>query len=287
MSRRTSSPAALLAFLLAACGQSAQPGATPAGAAAPPPARSTAAPPTGRPGSFTILAQGKAALGAVQPSAAVPKGTAAAPVRMDELLGVPSFLWARPGAPAGGVASARVGGTPRPRSPVEAARAHLGGAAAAYRLGARDAAAAEAARVHDTGHGPIVVSFRQRPGGVAVFGEEASVLMARDLSLVAISGALSPADPAALALDGGAWRLDARAALAAALTDVTGEAFAPGDVQAAGQAGQVPAYDLLPAVAAARAERLLHPATVERVWFRLPAGLRPAWHVELAFQRAG
>jgi len=101
---------------------------------------------------------------------------------------------------------------------------------------------------------------------------------------VAISGALSPADPAALALDGGAWGLDARAALAAALTDVAGEAFAAGDFQATGQAS---AYDLLPAVAAARAERLLHPATVERVWFRLPAGLQPAWHVELAFQRLG
>jgi large repetitive protein len=290
MSRRSSSPAALLAFLLAACGQSSTPPSRPPAAtpAATPAARSAAAPATGRPGSFTVLARGKAALGAAaSPDAALPRGTAAAPVRLNEPLGVPSLLWVRPGAAAGAPAAARAGGTARPRSPVEAARAHLSGAAAAYRLGARDAAAAEAVRVHDTGRGPIIVTFKQRPGGVEVLGESASVLMARDLSLVAIGGALSPADPAAAALGGGTWSLDARGALAAALTDLTGEAFAAADFAAAGQAGALPAYQLVPAVAAARAERLLRPATVERVWYRLPAGLQPAWRVEVAFQRLG
>ncbi len=281
MSRRTATPATLLALLLAACGQASQPG--PASQAAPA-ARAAAAPPsTGRPPNFSILSLGKGALGAVKPSAAVPRGTAAAPVRLDEVLGVPTLLWAQPGAAAGTVASARAAGGVKGTA-AEAARAHLGGAAAAYRLTARDAALAEVVRVHDTGRGPIIVTFRQRPAGVEVFGEAASVLMARDHSLVALGGALSPA-AATGAVAGAGWSLDAASALAAALTDLTGEAFAAGDFAAGAVRGPWRTLDLLPAVAAARAERLLRPASLKQVWFRLPSGLVPAWQVEVAFQR--
>lgn len=290
MSRRSHSPA-LLALLLAACGQAGAPPsqAPAAGAPSAPAARAAAAPASAaaRPPSFTVLAQGKGVLGAAPAAAAVPRGTAAAPVHMDHTLGVPTFMWAQPGTAAGAVAAARARAPAGPyRSPVEAARAHLAGAAAAYRLTASDTARAEAARVHDLGQGPIVVSFRQRPGGVEVLGESANVLMARDLSLVAITGALSPADPKAAALST-TWAIDAPSALALALTDLTGEAFAAGDFEAAGANGPWQRWTLRPEVAAARAERLPQPASLRKVWFRLPAGLMPAWQVESSFQRLG
>lgn len=288
MSRRSLSPAALLPLLLAACGQSAS--APSAGPIQQPQARQAAAiagaSPT-RPGNFNALAQAKAVRGAAKASAAVPRGSPRAPVHMNDQLGVPSFMWAQPGAAAGAVAAARAGALSTPRTPVEAARAHLAGAAAAYGLTASDAAKATVTRVHDSGRGPIIVSFRQAPGGREVFREEAGVAMARDLSLVAISGALSPAAPAASAVAGGGWSLDAPSALAAALTDLTGEAFAAGDFRAAGARGTYQLFDLVPAVAAARAERFARVAGVRQVWFRLPAGLQPAWHVEVAFQRLG
>jgi large repetitive protein len=286
--KRTTETWLVAALLLAACGRPV-PAATAAagGTAATPTARTVAraaAPPaTRRPGNFTVLSQGKAALGAARPSPALPRGTAAAPVHLNAPLGVPSFMWAQPAA-TGSVASTRAAARPS-RSAVEAARAHLAGAAAAYRLGARDVDAATAARVHDTGRGPVIVTFKQRPGGVEVFGEEASVLMARDLSLVAISGALSPAAPAGAA--GGGWALDAPAALAAALSDLSGEVFEAGDLVAAGRRGHFLAYDLRPAVAAARAERLPVTALVRQVWFRLPGGLAPAWQVEASLERLG
>jgi MYXO-CTERM domain-containing protein len=298
MIRRSPRPFLLVTLLLAACGQSGQPGpdaatgartgtgpASAALAAAAPDAIATA-----RPANFNIMSQSKAVTGAAMASAAVPRGNPRSPVHMDAKLGVPSFMWAQPGAAPGAVAArttAPASAVAVAKGPVEAARAHLGGAAAAYGLVAADVAKAVVTKVHDTGRGPIIVTFRQYPGGLEVFREEASVAMSRDLSLVAISGSVSPASAASSARATPAFALDAPAALAAALGDLTGEAFTPADFARAGQKGKFATYDLLPAVAAARAERFLRVAGVKQVWFRLPSGLRAAWQVEVDFQKLG
>jgi MYXO-CTERM domain-containing protein len=169
---------------------------------------------------------------------------------------------------------------------VEAARAHLAGAAPAYGLTATDVAKAAAVKIHDTGRGPVIVTFRQYPGGLEVFREEASVAMSRDLSLVAISGSVSSASAASSAR-AAAFTLDGPAALAAALGDLTGEVFAATDFLKGAQKGKFTTYDLAPAAAAARAERFVRAAGVKQVWFRLATGLQPAWQVEVAFQKLG
>jgi MYXO-CTERM domain-containing protein len=236
------------------------------------------------------MAQSKVVTGAARASAAVPRGNPRSPVHMDAKLGVPTFMWAQPGAAPGAVAArttAPASAVAVAKGPVEAARAHLGGASAAYGLAPTDVAKATATKVHDTGRGPIIVTFRQYPGGLEVFREEASVAMSRDLALVAISGSVSPAAAASSARAASAFTLDAPAALAAALGDLTGEAFSPGDFVRAGQKGKFSTYDLAPAVATARAERFVRAAGVKQVWFRLPTGLRSAWQVEVDFQKLG
>ena len=46
--------------------------------------------------------------------------------------------------------------------------------------------------VHDVGRGPIVTRFRQFHDGVEVFGQNLSVMMGRDMKLVATSGYFAP-----------------------------------------------------------------------------------------------
>ncbi|MBL0275067.1 MAG: M36 family metallopeptidase [Anaeromyxobacter sp.] len=301
---RQAPSALLLALLLAACGPpqspplaaplAAPPSAPPAATPAQPRAPAAAGSPAGRPGNFNALALAAAGGGAPSSGAAVPRPAARAVGHMNQQLGVPSFLW---GGPAGAPV-ARAGGVAPRGGPVEAARAHLVGLAPAYGLTAADVVGAEAARVHDTGRGPVVVTFRQAPGGVEVFRGEASVAMRRDLSLVAVSGSLAPtsalaaasaraAAPARAGRGAAGWTLDAPSALAAALTDLTGQAFAAADFAPAGRAGAFETFDLRPAAAVARAGRFLRPAGVRRTWFRLPGGLTPAWRVEVAYQRLG
>lgn len=276
-----------LSLGLLACSQAGSPEGATARPPGPQPRAAGAAPAlpsTGRrPANFNALSLGKASLGAPAARATLPRGTLQAQLHLDAPLGVPSFLWA---PPAG--ASAALARPAAPRGgPVEAARAHLASLAPAYALTAEDVARAVATRVHDTGRGPVVVTFRQFPGGLEVFREEASVALTRDHALVAVAGHLAPAAAAASARAGGAFSLDAPAAVAAALTDLTGEAFGAADLAGAGRTGRYTRLDLAPGAAAARGERLLRPAGAKQVWFRLPAGLEAAWQVEVSLARLG
>jgi hypothetical protein len=280
-----------LTLALAACGQPSAPDAVGPGAAMPRAAGAAPAPaPAGRrPPNFNALSLGKAALGAPAARAALPRGTPQAPVHLDAPLGVPSFLWASSaGAQAAQATQATGPAAAAPRAgPVEAARAHLAGLASAYDLSPDDVRRAVATRIHDTGRGPVVVTFRQYPGGLEVFREEASVALTRDHALVAVAGHLAPAAAAASARAGGAFSLDAPAAVAAALTDLTGEAFSGADLAGAGGSGRYLRLDLAPGAAAARGEQLLRPAGAKKLWFRLPAGLEAAWQVEVSLARLG
>lgn len=294
-------PLAALALILAAgCdSQPARPGSTLAAAAADAavapgrgtsslsaPARLASDGATARPANYNILAASKLEVGPGPRVAAVPAGS-----HVDTRLGVPTFLW------ADDAQRTRFAAAAAPRSAADAARTHLRLNAALYGLSGQDVDQAAVTEVHDLGRGPIIVKLRQSIGGIEVFREEAAVLLDRALRPVAISGHLSPAPSAPSApaaslragpsTGGSAFALGETEAIARALTDVTGEAFAAPDLVAGGRTGAYLAADLGPGAAAARGERFTAPARAKPVWFRLPSGLEPAYYLEVRLARPG
>lgn len=173
-------------------------------------------------------------------------------------LGVPTFFWA---APVRGGRSLRAQGL----SAVEAARRHLVEHAPLYRGTAAQWASAEATRVHDTGQGAVIVAFEQRVQGVRVFRDEVKAVMDRELSLVALSGYLTPERTPK-----GRFALSAATAVAAAWQADTGtlvEALGPPT-----------APDADGWVAWREPGRR---ARARPVWFALADGLMPAFSIEL------
>jgi hypothetical protein len=195
-----------------------------------------------------------ASRGLAQPDLAT--GTVTA---LDDQLGSPRFVWARRGAaPPAGVAT-----------PEDAARAYAAANAAAYGLDAGALASIEVIRTHDLGHGAIVVELGQRVGGIEVYRVKLSVVMRRDLSLIALTGNLHP-----LARAGAApvFTRSADDAIAHALTDVRG---APAFQAFAGQRGEWTMYGV---------GGLDRPARARPIWFALPDRLVPAWLTEVAWR---
>jgi uncharacterized protein (TIGR03382 family) len=178
-----------------------------------------------------------------------------------------------------------------PRDAVSAARAYLGldfstgtaAARAAVRGGAADETVVKA--VHDLGRGPVVVQFQRKVGGLEVFDGRTSVVLSRDLAPVARTGA-TPSTSGSVPAPR-AFNLDAVAAMAAAVGDVTGDAYAAGDLVTAASKGEYARADLSPATAAARGLKLIAPARARKVLFPLAGELAPAYRVEVALRRAG
>jgi hypothetical protein len=239
---------ALLAFssLAAACAAPSSPAPSPAASAQPAP----------RGGAAYVDAYRTAppARGLAQPDRAT--GTVTA---IDEQLGSPRMVWARPGAaPPAGAAT-----------PEDAARAYAAANAAAYGLDAGALASIEVIRTHDLGHGAIVVELGQRVAGVEVYRVKLSVVMRRDLSLVALTGNLHPAARAGAAP---AFTRTADDAIAHALTDVH---TAPALQAFAGVRGEWTLF---------ASGGLDRPARARPVWFALPDRLVPAWLTEVAWR---
>jgi len=141
----------------------------------------------------------------------------------DERYGVPSFVWANrvTGAPPATLA------VPRTRTDADrAARTHLSNLAPLYRLDRDDLQGVRLQRLHDTGRGAIVATYRQTIGGIEVFRDAFRVCLDRDLNLVSVSGSLpsragAPADAQA------AFTLPAAGAVARALQDFGGLSAPP------------------------------------------------------------
>jgi len=193
-----------------------------------------------------------------------------------------SFRWAGRDGEQGASAQARA--LAAGKGPVALARAHLSALAGTDGLAATDLSSVEPAEVHDTGRGAVVVRFRQRVEGVEVFRGGASVVMDREGALVARSGELAPSRERP---EGASFALDAASAVASALSDVSGEAYAPGDLSAAGAAGAYDTFALRAETSAARAAIFTRPARAKQVWFRLPGALEPAWYVEVGLASLG
>jgi MYXO-CTERM domain-containing protein len=196
---------------------------------------------------------------------------------IDARRGVPTFVWAARGQQAPGIAA----------TPEGAARQHLARFARAYGLSPAALGTAEVAGIHDLGQGAVIVTFRQRVGGVELFRADAKVMMRQDLSLVAISGNLRPdAAPGDKAL--GAFRAQAGEAVAGALKDLYGLSIAPAALTRASkvQAGYS-LFDLAPTPEVQAAKlRFVEPARVKQVLFPMPDRLVPAYFVEILAGRS-
>ncbi len=193
---------------------------------------------------------------------------------MDDVRGVPAFVWA-----------ARSAASTHPLSSLpseQAARRHLETHAAEYGLDETALATASVVQVHDLGRGPIVVVFRQRPMGVEVFRSDMKVMMDRGHDLVAIGGALHSA--AVPQPKGANFRRSERDAIAAAFKDLHGMDLPSSLFVAAPSTGHGYALYDLPQSASADALRFTAPARVKRVFYPLGDALVPAHFVELATQ---
>lgn len=186
---------------------------------------------------------------------------------------LPTFLWATPTVTAATRAQARPA-----VSHADAARAHLARVAPLWRLDAADVRGAALGRVHDTGRGGVIVSFRQSFDGVEVFRDEMKLVMDRDQRLVSVSGYV----PSHALLPKGAgrtFRLRADAAASRALADVAGVAVSPASLRArAARQGAYERFDLSAPVAGVV---LSQPLRAKPVWFHLPESLVPAYYVEV------
>ncbi|AUX41799.1 hypothetical protein SOCE26_032240 [Sorangium cellulosum] len=199
---------------------------------------------------------------------------------VDERRGVPTFLWAAPGA-----AQTLAAGT----TPEAAARRYLDRFAEAYGLPRAALATAEVVHVHDLGQGPIIVILRQRVDGAEVFQNDVKVLLRQNLDLVAISGNLhAAAVPAKPAAGTRTFRLAPGHALVRALEALYGVHAGPRDVvDTQRAAGDYRVFELAPGGALAAADlHLVEPARVKKVFFPTAEALVPAYFVEFISGRA-
>ena len=193
----------------------------------------------------------------------------------DETRGLPSFVWAiRAGAPVPG------------ENAVQAARGYLKRHSGLYGLSAQALATVTPTAVHDTGRGGIIVSFGQEIDGVEVFRDQISLLMTRDLELVALGGYLHPrATPQRIRAGSRlAFQLPAEDAVARATRDMYGQTLS---VTAHGQeANGYRDYVLERAsgAPAGNAVTLTQPARAKQVLFPMPDRLVPAYYVEVFAQ---
>jgi hypothetical protein len=193
-------------------------------------------------------------------------------VQGDNRFGVPTFLWAGRSTQSPSLRPGSLGGT-RPEE--VAARAHLGNYAEVYNLNAEDVDSASVRYIHNIGKGPIIVKFYQKVGGIEVLMEELNVVMNRRYELVAMSGYISTAETAT-AVAGATWQLDERAGAIAAYQDLTG------GVLNFAQLKQDPSRGGWDYFSSTVDVGLDIPIRMRKVYFHMPDGLVPAYHIEVA-----
>lgn len=214
-------------------------------------------------------------------------------VSFNKQMGVPSFVWANPD-----LSKANVSALKAELQPTAAAREYVRRYAPLYGLDRKTLSGAELKNVHDTGKGVIIAKYRQRVNGVEVFAQELNVAMKRDLSLVSVSGNLSPraaakdkllrlqarkASPQAASRAANAeFALGADKAIAAAFADMGGKLA--GALNASGKQGD---YTIYPVTDAVGEYVLTDFVRSKPVYFDLGNTLEPAYYVELSAGERG
>jgi hypothetical protein len=193
-------------------------------------------------------------------------------LQSDSRFAVPTFIWAGRNTQSPSLRGGVLGGS----GPEEAAaRTHLGHYAELYNLSAEDVDTAYVQQVHNIGKGPVIVKFQQRIGGIEILMEELNVVMNRKLELVAISGFISSMDTPS-AQPGASWTLDGRAGAMAAYKDLTGKTLPVGALKTD------PSHDGYDYFSSTTEIGLDIPIRARKVFFHLPDGLVPAYHIEVA-----
>jgi MYXO-CTERM domain-containing protein len=186
---------------------------------------------------------------------------------------VPTFVWAHRGR------------TPRTPyvTPVAAARWYMDAMSGPYRLSKAALDTTYVHRVHDTGRGGIIVTFRQTIGGLPVHMNELEVLLDRDLRLVAISGNLHEAASAELLGHGPKFQIDDATAVARAVRDLYGLTATPQGIRdLSWTAAGYRHFDLAPGGDVERAGiRFTLPARVRAIYYPMPDRLVPAYFLEV------
>ena len=214
-------------------------------------------------------------------------------VSFNKQLGVPSFVWANPEQSRANVSALKA-----ELQPTAAAREYVSRYAPLYGLDRKTLSGAELKNVHDTGKGVIIAKYRQRVNGVEVFGQELNVAMKRDLSLVSVSGNLSPraaakdkllrlqtrkaSAAAASSAASAEFALGADKAIAAAFADMGGK-FS-GSLKASGSQGD---YSIYPVTDAVGDYVLTDFIRSKPVYFDLGNTLEPAYYVEISAGERG
>ncbi|MDX2299025.1 MAG: hypothetical protein NW204_04800, partial [Xanthomonadaceae bacterium] len=211
-------------------------------------------------------------------------------VTMNKELGVPSFVWANPQLPAARVSAVK----PELQARV-AAESYVRKFAPMYGLDRKTLSGAELKNVHDTGKGVIIAKYRQRVNGIEVFAQELNVAMKRDMSLVSLSGSLSPRAAGKEKLDraqarAGVAKLNANAEFSLSAEKAIGIAFADmggklsGQLHAGANQGD---YRVYPAVESAGDYVLTDSIRTKPVYFDLRSSLEPAYYVEISAGERG
>ena len=137
-------------------------------------------------------------------------------IQAEPRLGVPSFVWTRgtkPQLPLGML-------IPGKDEAVAAARALLSDLAPLYKLQPSDLSGATLHEATDPTRAPITVTFKRQIDGIEVFRDRIVVVMAKDLTPVAVSGYL-PASERGIAAPERFLKTPAAMAVAA-IADLTG-----------------------------------------------------------------
>jgi hypothetical protein len=211
-------------------------------------------------------------------------------VTMNKELGVPSFVWANPQLPAARVSAVK----PELQARV-AAESYVRKFAPMYGLDRKTLSGAELKNVHDTGKGVIIAKYRQRVNGIEVFAQELNVAMKRDMSLVSLSGSLSPRAAGKEKLDrvqarAGVAKLNANAEFSLSAEKAIGIAFADmggklsGQLHAGANQGD---YSVYPVVESAGDYVLTDAIRTKPVYFDLRSSLEPAYYVEISAGERG
>ncbi|UQA62765.1 M36 family metallopeptidase [Polyangium aurulentum] len=193
---------------------------------------------------------------------------------IDEKRGVPTFFWAPPDAPKAPMALTM--------SPDASARFYLERYASLYGTTRRALATAVPIKVHDTGSGAIVVTFRQYVDGIEVIRNDVKVVMKQNRDLVAIAGNLHASAVAGMKRG---KRFDIRpdAAIARAFSDLMAvKAPASAFVSTGKKQGSYGHYTFVPTPELEDEGLLLErPVRVKKVLFPMPDALVAGYYVEV------
>jgi hypothetical protein len=203
-------------------------------------------------------------------TAALPMVVSSSNVRRD----APVFAWSgrmRVDAPVGVT------------DPTVAARFYLDKLAPMYHLPDSAVAAAVVKKVHDTGRGGIVVSIGQDIDGVEIFRDRMSLLLQRNLALVAVGGGLHRAASVQTKSVSNRWIVTPQDAVAKSIGDLYAMPVNGASIVEIGKTpGGYSRFDLLPAVPAQTAQyRFSRPARAKKVFFPMPESLVPAYYIEV------